>query len=523
MNLLSLPAETLDMVMDYLNAPEMPIMYSHQRPVSTACLCNVDKIIAQDNTAYPVWQGWKRDSLALGSVCKELRRSVFNRFWLEKAVVDWTAMELRRMGSVLDAAARAKVQTLTLRTDCNDFKPKPRLEDYVKFFPNLREIGITLIYPCLPGYEKPHKSKGAVGPYEQLPAHQSRSSFKTPVAGSSLRSVKLAIHGSSECRRLNYESQVNTWIQRFRSSDQLRQVGITQLDYYHLEIALGNDRDGEEFWDDLLRRLSLACSIPAKEVSICFGFKLRGEVDRFLKVLSLAMTNWPSEIEAISFCLSLADYSSGGHRDILDMVEKDDDGCIQLLDGYLPTKVDMDRLVKNVRMTRPHLRNFDLTMYVANPGRPVQRKLLDYQYTATVKAHLGRRMTGSLRFEVHQTALQALDQNHARVNEIDIFAPNDDAGSEASDDSEASEEADTFEAVMMRWKLMTMMKDMSAAVHLGFDESDDLKSWEEDELMFYRDTIFMEMMFIKCVESVMMVVREYESDSDADSNSDEED
>jgi hypothetical protein len=110
MTLLSLPAEVLDMVTSYLNAPERPIMYSYQLPASTTCLCDIDKLIAQDNDVYPVWHCWKRDSLALGSVCKDLRRSVFDRFWLERVVVDWKGSELRRMGSVLDSTARDKVQ-----------------------------------------------------------------------------------------------------------------------------------------------------------------------------------------------------------------------------------------------------------------------------------------------------------------------------------------------------------------------------------------------------------------------------
>jgi hypothetical protein len=172
--------------------------------------------------------------------------------------------------------------TLTLRTDCNDNKSNPRLKDYVKLFPDLREIKIMVVYPGLPGYEKPQRSKGSVGPCKQLPATRSGRSSKTSTKDCSLQSVSLAIHSSSECQGIKYESQVNTWIQKFRSSDQLRQVGMAELDHYHLELTLGTFKCGELWWDDFVRRLSLACGVPAKEVSICFRLTLGGEVERFL-------------------------------------------------------------------------------------------------------------------------------------------------------------------------------------------------------------------------------------------------
>ncbi|KAJ9104656.1 hypothetical protein QFC21_002154 [Naganishia friedmannii] len=493
MNLLSLPAEVLDMVLGDLNAPETPIMYWHHLPASTACLCKLDKIIAQDDKVYPIWRGWKRDSIA----------------------------------------------TLTLRTDCNDVTANPRLADYVELFPNLCKIGITLIYPSLPGYERSHQTKRAVGPCKPQQTQHSGSTSRTSAPSSLLTSVSLTIHGSNECKGMRYESQVNTWVQKFRSSNQLGQVGITKLEHYHLELALGNHPDDEQYWHEILRRLSLACGIPANEVSICFTFTCGGEVERvlaspfaFAKVLALATTNWPSEIKGISFCLSLEDYSSGGYRDILDMVEIDEeDGSVNLVDGHLPSKTDMDRLVRSLRENRPHLQRFDLTMYVVNPGSPIQRKLFEYKYTAAVNAHLGNKMTGALRIKVDQAAVEDPHNNqmHApRIDEIDIFGPNDDAEPSAAsddddDDSEGSEEADeAVETVRMRWQALTMMmKRMSAAASLGFDEfDDDWNSWQEEGLMVRRETIYLAMMFIKWIELVVTVLGECDFDDDSDSGSD---
>lgn len=366
--------------------------------------------------------------------------------------------------------------------------------------------------------------------------------MKTSVERSSLQSINLTIHGSHESRERGHESEVNSWVQKFRSSDQLRQVGITKLDHFHLELALGSDKFKEHHWNDFLRRLSLACSIPAREVSICFKFTFRGEVERFLvcllpvhlarlfanpmtyeaphqqKVLFLAIANWPSEIEGVSFCLSLEDYAPGNYQDILDMVVINHDGSVELSEnGCLPSKTEMDRFIHEIRDHRLRLQQFNLTMYVAHPESPIQPNLFEYKYIATVGASLDDGTTGSIRIKVDQAALEDLDQLPAHIDDAD--------SEEGFNDSEGPEEeaGDSFETIMMRWKLMTMIKSISAAAHLGFDEfDDDLDSWEEDELEYYQETVYLEMMFIKCVESVMMAVKEHDFDSDSNSDTDED-
>lgn len=110
MGLLALPTEILDIIIDLLNAPSDPHQYDSKLPVSTACLCKLDKIYAKSPEVYPIWPEWKRDSLALSSVCKGLRSMIFDRFWLKKAVMSWKREKMSKAQTVLSAASCEKVQ-----------------------------------------------------------------------------------------------------------------------------------------------------------------------------------------------------------------------------------------------------------------------------------------------------------------------------------------------------------------------------------------------------------------------------
>lgn len=110
MGLLELPIEIFDIILDMLNGPDKAFHLDLKLPVSTACLCKLDKIYAKDPEIYPIWLGWKRDSLALSSVSRGLRALVFDRFWLKKAVMDWKPDNLDKSRTALSAESCGKVQ-----------------------------------------------------------------------------------------------------------------------------------------------------------------------------------------------------------------------------------------------------------------------------------------------------------------------------------------------------------------------------------------------------------------------------
>jgi hypothetical protein len=110
MCLLALPNEVLDIIIDLLNAPNDTFQYDSKLPVSTACLCKLDKIYAKAPEAYPIWPDWKRDSLALSSVCKAMRSMIFDRFWLKEAAMDWKRDALSKAQTALSVASCEKVQ-----------------------------------------------------------------------------------------------------------------------------------------------------------------------------------------------------------------------------------------------------------------------------------------------------------------------------------------------------------------------------------------------------------------------------
>jgi hypothetical protein len=109
MTLLALPNELLDIITHYLNGPEdnRDAMKMHS---STTCLCKRDLSSAKDPETYPIWRSWKRDSLAISSVCKRLRSLIFNQFWLKKIVLDWDEAALKKTKAALSATSRDKVQ-----------------------------------------------------------------------------------------------------------------------------------------------------------------------------------------------------------------------------------------------------------------------------------------------------------------------------------------------------------------------------------------------------------------------------
>lgn len=196
------------------------------------------------------------------------------------------------------------------------------------------------------------------------------------------------------------------------------------------------------------------------------------------KVLSLAIAHWPSEIEDISFCLSLQDYAPRDYSDILDMVKIHKDGSIDLRDGYLPSKTRMDRFIQDVQKSRPQLRKFDLTMHVTDSGRPIKEKLFEYKYTTKAEAQSGKTMVGSLHIQVDQKAIEALCQS-------DVTEDEDSSESNDSEDYADSEEIEQLALValttqanlLMMMSLTMMMRARSAtttalAASLLFDDED---------------------------------------------------
>lgn len=103
------------MILDILNGPDNAFHLDSKLPVSTACLCKLDKIYAKDPEVFPIWPEWKRDSLALSSVCKGLRALVFDAFWLRKAVMDWKPENLVKTRSALSTASCEKVRCVESR------------------------------------------------------------------------------------------------------------------------------------------------------------------------------------------------------------------------------------------------------------------------------------------------------------------------------------------------------------------------------------------------------------------------
>jgi hypothetical protein len=177
-------------------------------------------------------------------------------------------------------------RTLTLRTDCDDAKDKPRLKNYVKLLPNLREIQINVVYPNLPVSEKSRNRKEETAPHRPSAASRSGRTSRRRTGKSSLQEVSVALYRSSESKGIKYESGPNAWVQKFQSSEQLAELQSKPLKRYHFELPLGNNDEDEQYWNTFLRRLSLACSIPAKEVSICFKYTFHAEIERFLVSLT---------------------------------------------------------------------------------------------------------------------------------------------------------------------------------------------------------------------------------------------
>lgn len=107
MTLLALPNEVLDIIIQFLSGPEdtrdAMILHSFK-----PCLCKRE--LSSATETYPIWRAWKRDSLALSSVCKRLRSLIFDQFWLKKIVMDWDGAALKKTKAALCATSRDKVQ-----------------------------------------------------------------------------------------------------------------------------------------------------------------------------------------------------------------------------------------------------------------------------------------------------------------------------------------------------------------------------------------------------------------------------
>lgn len=85
---LDLPNEVMGIIIAFLNAPTNPYDYTGNYKASTVCLCKTETAHDHVPENYPMWPEWKRDSLAIGGVCKRFRALVFDQFWLRKAEMD---------------------------------------------------------------------------------------------------------------------------------------------------------------------------------------------------------------------------------------------------------------------------------------------------------------------------------------------------------------------------------------------------------------------------------------------------
>ncbi|KAJ9119969.1 hypothetical protein QFC24_005452 [Naganishia onofrii] len=423
MSFLALPTEVLDIIVDYLN-PGPPGSAYYRAYAPTACLCNIDEVLAREQGSYLMSVESKRSILALSSACKSSRMAIFDRLFLEKVMLDWKADSLQQGRLLLDVPARGKVQTLILQANSiGRASLRPPLADYIKLFPRLHEIQINLVYPCMHDRRKhlgPHQS---VNMGNQMTTSPSATASDTTQRGSSLQSVNLAIYQAISFRGRTDEGFTKKSLRDFASADHLEKLNMARLDKYHLELTFSrsrSSRSGPTFWNEFMLRMENACQIPAKNVSMCFSFQLNGESERFLAELSRAIVHWPKGVEDISFCLQLDEFVLGGYRRILDLVKQGNDGKLELVNGYLPSKLDLDRFVQTMRETRPNLRNFDLVIYTF---RAYNCPLLEYHHIAANGGVKDQVPGVSSAFSIEYSEL---DRLHAKYLEWEgIYSDND--------------------------------------------------------------------------------------------------
>ncbi|KAJ9104650.1 hypothetical protein QFC21_002148, partial [Naganishia friedmannii] len=398
MTILALPDEVIDIITGHLNAPQDAFGYHHFRFASTACLSKLDKIYAKDNEMYLMWSEWRRDSLALSSVCKRLRKAVFDRFWLQAVTMEWTSKKLQASHALLDASARAKVETLTLRGDCNATSTsRAALKDYVELFPHLRKIDVILVYPDVPHWEKPDKVDRADHARNKTSkALSTLVSAKSPIANSSLQSINLAIHKSNAFKGETHKYEVKGFIQDFQTDNQVKQLKMKKLDHYHLELTFSRSKRtaGDAlFWRTFSNRMKEACVIPTKEA-------------------------WPKEVESISLRIALEDFAMARHKNLLNMIGIGKDGSVGLVDGYLPSEKSMNGFLKQLRKTRPSLQKFDLIIYCCQIPLTSATSRQISQYTYTIASpETSRNISSTGVYKVNQLALDNLHQFYLEQEE----------------------------------------------------------------------------------------------------------
>ncbi|KAJ9113200.1 hypothetical protein QFC22_006039 [Naganishia vaughanmartiniae] len=358
MSFLALPAEVLEIIVDYLNpGPSGSGYYRAYAP--TACLCKIDEIRVREQQTYLMSPESKRSILALASACKGLRMMIFDR----------------RNRVSLDITARTKVQTLILKGNSIDNpNTRPSLVDYINLFSQLREIQIALYYRCMSGHQKPHKQ-------HQAGTTLNRSNSK----GASSKSVKidLAIYQEMFFQGGTDEGFTRKSLKDFASSGYLQELNAVELDNYHLELTFSrsrSSRSGQTFWNEFTSRMQGACKVPAKNVSMCFLFQLNGESEQLLAALSTAIAQWPKEVECIFFSLDLDEFVLGGYKWQLKLTSMGKNGQVALVDGYLPSKQDLDHFILMIQGTRPNLRAFDLIIYTFHR---YNHPLLSYHHVTT--------------------------------------------------------------------------------------------------------------------------------------------
>ncbi|KAJ9113205.1 hypothetical protein QFC22_006044 [Naganishia vaughanmartiniae] len=413
MTFLSLPDEVLDIIVGFLNAPKDAFMYQQILPSSTACLCKMEKIYAQDNAVFTMWPEWRRDSLAFSAVCKRLRKVVFDRFWLQSATMEWTSKKLQDCRALLDSSARAKVETLILRGECNAATTsRPTLKDYADMFPRIRNIEIVLVYPDLPHWERPDNvDVGAISKKAKSKSAAAAASSTPPVKSSSLQSVNLAIYKSNNFKGETHKHETQEAIHHFQSSGQLKQLKMKQLQHYHMELTFsrGKRTAGDPlFWRSFSTRIKEACQIPARAISICFGFQLHGESAAFL----------PKEVETIALRVALEDFAMARHKNVTNMIRIGKEDSVGLIDGYLPSEKSMHGFLKTLRKSRPNLYKFDLIIYCCDIPftSSTSRQVLQYMYgTSSPETSKTTAPVGT--YQVNQLALDNLHEFYLEQEE----------------------------------------------------------------------------------------------------------